>query len=511
MPTPRDNAAIARQLRSDSDALRYAEWWTRRKIYGLEDEELRRLRDEYLIAYREIMATLPQAYDEGGNVMLAHRARVLGQIERELEALIAEVGPGLGQSVEDGWRQGYYGRAWLLDTVTVQDWNATKNVLIPSEAIRSLLVQDYIGVDTWIDMERGALVDGIRRSLTQSMIQGEGMAKARNRLVKELGIKPGQTKNFKGSMHRTMLIARTEIMRASNLGALSIYEQNQDVLSGWEWVATLDERTCRICGGLDGRVFKFGSSQLQPPSGSHVGCRCTIVPVLRDKELMDSALGGRPRQVYCDWAAQNGIVGDANLCRQRGSAPPKKPPPVKSASQLSLDRLMRENRVSKHLAKGVTPEVLNTGAAPGPIQDYMYNFFAYDDQANPTFSAELVDKARLDTLFSVYTLGKGNVQQQTINDVRTQSASILAANDFLDGTVLDKSDVLKLTALSDELDEVVLGEIDRIRDRRLKGTIEQSRQAALNRGQSYGNFTSAAAEDGAQRLREANMPWYAAR
>ena len=139
------------------------------------------------------------------------------------------------------------------------------------------------------------------------------------------------------------------------------------------------------------------------------------------------------------------------------------------------------------------------------------NFFSYDDLANPTFSAELVDKARLDTLFNVYSLGRGNVQQQTINDVRMQSASILAANEYLGGKVLDKSDVVKLTALSDPLDEVVLAAIDKTRDKRLTGTLEQSRQAAENRGKSYDKFVSAAAADGAQRLREANMPWYAQR
>jgi SPP1 gp7 family putative phage head morphogenesis protein len=510
MPIPRDNADIARQLRTDSDALRYAEWWTRRKIYGLEDQELRNLRDQYVQAYRNIISTLPDAYDEGGNVRLAHRARVLAQIERELLSLFNGVQSDMDAAINDGFRQGYYGRAWLLDTVTVQDWNATKNVLLPTEAIHSILTQDYIGTDEWIAMERSKLVDSIRRSLTQSMIQGEGMAKARNRLVKELGIKPGQTKNFKGATYRAMLIARTEIMRASNLGALAIYEQNQDILSGWEWVATLDERTCVICGGLDGKVFKFGSDQLQPPSGSHPGCRCTIVPVLLDTELMDRVTGG-PRETYCDWAARNGVIEDGNLCRQRGAEPPAKPVPVKGASQLSLDALMRENRVSKYLAKGVTPEVLNSGAASGPIPDYMYNFFAYDDMANPTFSPELVDKARLDTLFSVYSLGRGNVQQQTINDVRLQSASILAANEYLGGKVLNKSDVLKLTALSDPLDDVVLASIDTIRDKRLKGTIAQSREASQNRGKSYDAFTSAAEADGADRLREANMPWYAQR
>jgi SPP1 gp7 family putative phage head morphogenesis protein len=318
MPTPRDNAAIARALRNDSDALREAERWTRRKIYGLEDQELRWLRDRYVEAYKQIMATLPDAYDAEGKPELARRAVLLAQIERELNDLMDGLTPELGQAVEDAYRQGYYGRAWLLDSVTVQEWNAARYTVLPSEAIRALLAQDYLGVDDWINLERDKLIDAIKRSLTLSMIQGESMTQARDRLIKELGLTPGQAKGFKGSIWHIMLIVRTEIMRASNLGALTIYEQNQDVLQGWEWVATLDERTCPICGALDGKVFKFGSTQLQPPSGSHIGCRCTIVPWLMDTALMDTILG-KPRDTYCEWAERNGIVDDAELCRQRGA------------------------------------------------------------------------------------------------------------------------------------------------------------------------------------------------
>lgn len=318
MPTPRDNADIARELRTDSEALRYAEWWTRRKIYGLEDQELRALRDAYVAAYKELISTLPSAYDDKGRPELARRAVLLAQIERELNSLMGLVEPELAQAVEDAFRQGYYGRAWLLDSVTVQDWNSQKNVLLPSEAIRALLVQDYIGTDSWIAMERAQLVDGIKRALTQSMIQGEGMMQARARLVKELGITPGQTKNFKGSMYRTLLITRTEIMRASNIGALSIYKANADVVQGVEFVATRDERTCPVCGGLDGKTWKLGSSQMvTPPSQTHPGCRCTLVAWLFDEALMDKILN-KPRVTYQQWAAENGIINDGGLARQRG-------------------------------------------------------------------------------------------------------------------------------------------------------------------------------------------------
>jgi SPP1 gp7 family putative phage head morphogenesis protein len=116
-----------------------------------------------------------------------------------------------------------------------------------------------------------------------------------------------------------MLVTRNEILRASNLGALSVYENNQDILDGWEFVSARDERVCKICGALDGKVFKFGDSQQVPPSGSHIGCRCTAVAHLRDTALMDQVQGG-PRQTYSDWARENGIaMVDGGLAGQKAS------------------------------------------------------------------------------------------------------------------------------------------------------------------------------------------------
>ena len=84
---------------------------------------------------------------------------------------------------------------------------------------------------------------------------------------------------------RAIAIARTEIMRALNAGALEMYRQAR--LRGLitdaavkEWVATADEVTCPECGedGLDGEVVQldaaFSSGDLIPPA--HPNCRCTF-------------------------------------------------------------------------------------------------------------------------------------------------------------------------------------------------------------------------------------------
>lgn len=313
-----NNAAIARTLRTDSEALRYAEWWVRQRIYNLEDAELRVLRDQYIQAYHEII-------DVAANYAGLERARIAqlaAQIEREIDTitnpLMQAHSAQLDGALLNGWKQGHFGRAWLLDNVTVREWSANFNLLVPNKAIRAALISPYLGTDGWINVRREVLVDNVKRSVIQGLIQGEGMRDIRRRLADSLGVRPGQTSDFKGAYYRALLITRTEIMRASNLAALGIYEQNQDVLSGWEWTSTLDERTCPVCGKLDGQVFRFDSRQLQPPSGSHPGCRCTIVPVIRDIELLDEELR-RPRELYPDWAARVGLFDDGGLATQRAS------------------------------------------------------------------------------------------------------------------------------------------------------------------------------------------------
>ncbi len=322
-PKPDDPAAISRKLRSDSQALRDAEWWVRRRIYGLSDQEARRLFDLYMQTYRQMAGTLSMAYGSDGSPDLARRAQLLRQLEAEMATLAQQTGISLDDALVAAYQQGYAGRAWALDMATNPDVPVRLRPVLPANAIRAALLQPYLGTP-WheeLGYNFAEYTTRIRRSVTASLMQGEGMAQAQRRLRDELGVVTDRRKGFRRNFYRTLLITRTEIMRASNLGALAVYEENQDILNGWEWVATKDERTCPICGGMDGKRFKFGDVQMQPPSGSHPGCRCTIVPVLKDERLMNEVAG--IRETYSDWAARRGMVTDGGLGGQRGAAPPR--------------------------------------------------------------------------------------------------------------------------------------------------------------------------------------------
>jgi len=339
-PKPDDSAAISRKLRSDSQALRDAEWWVRRRIYGLNDQEARRLFDLYMQTYRQMAGTLSMAYGSDGSPDLARRAQLLRQLEAEMVALAQQTGISLDDALVAAYQQGYAGRAWALDMATNPDVPVRLRPVLPTNAIRAALLQPYLGTP-WheeLGYNFAEYTTRIKRSITTSLIQGEGMAQAQRRLRDELGVVTDRRKGFRRNFYRTLLITRTEIMRASNLGALAVYEENRDILNGWEWVATKDERTCFICGGMDGKRFGFGDAQMQPPSGSHPGCRCTIVPVLKDERLMNEVAG--VRETYSDWAARRGMVTDGGLGGQRGAAPPS----TKAVSAAPTAKVWDEDR-----------------------------------------------------------------------------------------------------------------------------------------------------------------------
>ncbi len=89
-----------------------------------------------------------------------------------------------------------------------------------------------------------------------------------------------------GDPARAELIARTEVMRASNEGQLEAWDQATDagLLTGneqKEWIVTPDDRLCPICEPMDGVTvpldddFDVDGDKVDAPP-AHPNCRCTV-------------------------------------------------------------------------------------------------------------------------------------------------------------------------------------------------------------------------------------------
>lgn len=89
-----------------------------------------------------------------------------------------------------------------------------------------------------------------------------------------------------------MAIVRTGVQTISNAARQATYEENDDLVTGVQWVSTLDGRTSDICIARSGLVWtlpdfkpKGHSVSWQPPP-AHWNCRSTTIPVLPSLEEM---------------------------------------------------------------------------------------------------------------------------------------------------------------------------------------------------------------------------------
>lgn len=116
-------------------------------------------------------------------------------------------------------------------------------------------------------------------------------------------------------------IARTAITHINARASYETYKQNEDITSGYKYLATLDQRTTDICIGLDGQFFPWGVDPVLPPQ--HFNCRSTLVPVVDWKKILSDPADfpqtgtratainpatGKPGQVPASWSYGNWLL-----------------------------------------------------------------------------------------------------------------------------------------------------------------------------------------------------------
>lgn len=115
--------------------------------------------------------------------------------------------------------------------------------------------------------------DGIMRTIRGAIATGKGV----DDIVRDLGevvkdkesFRHAGTKVFSKAQYRMEVIARTEVLRAHNLGKLKFHQAVG--IQRLEWFTMEDERVCPICGPLDGKQFPIDQFPAQP---AHPQCRC---------------------------------------------------------------------------------------------------------------------------------------------------------------------------------------------------------------------------------------------
>ena len=81
------------------------------------------------------------------------------------------------------------------------------------------------------------------------------------------------------SLRNAKSIAHTAVMHIATEARFATYQENDDVVIGYEWVSTLDSRTSPICRARDSQVFLF-TDKFQPKPPAHINCRSSTSPKL---------------------------------------------------------------------------------------------------------------------------------------------------------------------------------------------------------------------------------------
>lgn len=158
--------------------------------------------------------------------------------------------------------------------LVAESWIANRTV---NEYFKGM--QESLKADLFTAMRRGYLTGESTESLIRKIrgyVDGEG--------IEHAALIDGATRK---SAERAV---RTMVMGIANEARYKTLLENNDVVKGSQWVATLDGKTCADCAsrdglawdldgnGLDGNMFPYET----PPI--HASCRCTLAPILKSWE-----------------------------------------------------------------------------------------------------------------------------------------------------------------------------------------------------------------------------------
>ena len=265
---------------------------------------------------------------------------ILDRVEKSLAADVAEIDPtgttrltnrqarlkALLQQTQGTIATGY---AQIADTVETDLHDVAKlsdtagrsivnkalgvevmTVALAPEQLRALaddtMIQGAVTREHWSRQE-ATLVQKFTDRVQEGYIRGESSTEiiSRVRGTKALNYADGI---MVGTKSQAATLVRTSVQAVSHSARLEAFKANSDILSGVQWISTLDSRTSTGCRArsmliwdLDGRPQGHSMALIGPPA--HFNCRSTLVSVLRpwsevssneDFDLPDGSKGTLP-------------------------------------------------------------------------------------------------------------------------------------------------------------------------------------------------------------------------
>jgi SPP1 gp7 family putative phage head morphogenesis protein len=175
---------------------------------------------------------------------------------------------------------------------------------VPAAQIAQLLTSPLGGAffaQSFGDLSAQVLAQ-LRNALNLGLLQGQGIPAVTRAVMAVMG----------SSRWKAERIVRSEFGRVAAQAAQLQFKQNERLLRGVRWLATLDQRTCVQCGALDGREWADPAAAPVPVVSTHPQCRCVLIPVIKGLpgvEFPTSTRASMDGQVsakltYKDWFGQ---------------------------------------------------------------------------------------------------------------------------------------------------------------------------------------------------------------
>lgn len=185
-----------------------------------------------------------------------------------LQSNIKKQVTALGQNEETFLGKSLYQNFQDVSQKTIQYINKTQNLnvdwsYLDDKFITATIKQNWQGGNfssrLWKNKDK--LLSNLNNNLVANIASGKGINDIAADLKNAMGV----------GAYDALRLARTETMHILNKGQLTSFKQ-----SGYNkviWITTEDERTCNICGDLDGKKFDINNA---PDCPAHANCRCTL-------------------------------------------------------------------------------------------------------------------------------------------------------------------------------------------------------------------------------------------
>uniref|UniRef100_A0A6H1ZT81 Putative capsid morphogenesis protein n=1 Tax=viral metagenome TaxID=1070528 RepID=A0A6H1ZT81_9ZZZZ len=133
----------------------------------------------------------------------------------------------------------------------------------------------------WIASMGQSMADRVQKQTVAAMLEGQTY----RQMVKGLLADTGPIASF--SRREAITLARTYTQSVAQRAHDIVMDDNADIVRGRRWTATFDNRACKLCAPLDGRIYsekpREGEYSIaDKPEGPprHPRCRCLMLPVV---------------------------------------------------------------------------------------------------------------------------------------------------------------------------------------------------------------------------------------